>query len=249
MTAIVTGAAQGIGAAIARRLAADGYRVAVCDLKTDLANEVAKEIGGVGFHLDVSIAGGHAFLLEEITAEIGEVTALVNAAGVCMTQPVGSSTPEDWEKTMAINLIGPFFLMRACAESMKQGGRKGSIVNVASVSGFLPKLEQIEYGASKAALVSATRSLALVYGPFGIRFNAIAPGVIDTPMTQANAERRSKIRGVSPEEALAPLIAQIPLGRIGLAEEVAAAAAFLVSEEASYVNGQTLDVCGGSLMR
>lgn len=249
MTAIVTGAAQGIGAAIARRLAADGYKVAVCDMKTELANEVAKEIGGVGFHLDVSIADGHAFLLEEITAEIGEVTALVNAAGICMTQPVGSSTPEDWEKTMAINLIGPFFLMRACAESMKQGGRKGSIVNVASVSGFLPKLEQIEYGASKAALVSATRSLALVYGPSGIRFNAIAPGVIDTPMTQANAERRSKIRGVSPAEALAPLVAQIPLGRIGLAEEVAAAAAFLVSEEASYVNGQTLDVCGGSLMR
>lgn len=249
MTAIVTGGAQGIGAAVARRLAKDGYKVAVCDLKHERANEIADEIGGVGFHLDVSISGGHEFLLEQVTAELGEVTVLVNAAGVCITQGVGDITQESWERTMEVNLIGPFFLMRACAENMKRGGRKGAVVNIVSVSGFLPKLEQVEYGASKAALVSATRSLALIYGPHGIRFNAIAPGVIDTPMTQANAERRSKIRGVTPEEALAPLVAQIPMGRIGDPEEVAAAVSFLVSDQSSYVNGQTLDVCGGSLMR
>jgi len=132
---------------------------------------------------------------------------------------------------------------------MKANNVSGSIVNIASVSGFLPKLEQLEYGASKAALVSMTRSTALIYGPSGIRVNAIAPGVIETPMTHANAERRAKLRGVTPEEALAPLVAQIPMGRIGLSEEVAAAVSFLVGDQASYVNGQTLDVCGGSLMR
>lgn len=247
MTAIVTGAAQGIGAAIARRLASDGFKVAACDIKDTSA--IADEIGGKAFHLDVSIAGGHEFFLDLVNEELGPVTALVNAAGICLTQPIGESTWESWERTMAVNLMGPFFLMRAVADSIKTRGEKGAIVNIVSVSGFLPKLEQVEYGASKAALVSATRSLALIYGPSGVRFNAVAPGVIETPMTQANAERRASIRGVSPEEALAPLVAQIPLGRIGSAEEVAAAVSFLVSDQASYVNGQTLDVCGGSLMR
>jgi len=247
MTAIVTGAAQGIGAAVARRLAADGYKVAACDIKD--TNAIAEEIGGKAFHLDVSIAGGHEFFLDLVTQEMGPASCLVNAAGICLTQAVGQSTWESWERTMSVNLMGPFFLMRAVAESLRSRGATGSVVNIASVSGFLPKLEQVEYGASKAALVSATRSLALIYGPHGIRFNAVAPGVIETPMTQANAERRASLRGVTPSEALEPLVAQIPMGRIGNAEEVAAAVSFLVSDQASYVNGQTLDVCGGSLMR
>lgn len=247
MTAIVTGAAQGIGAAIARRLAADGYKVAVCDVQS--TEPIAKEISGTAFHLDVTVSGGHEFFVEQVIAEMGPISALVNAAGLCLTQRIDAITPESWERTMAVNVIGPFFLLRACAEAMKANCHAGSIVNIASVSGFLPKMEQLEYGASKAALVSMTRSTALIYGPAGIRINAIAPGVIETPMTRANAERRANIRDVTPEEALAPLIAQIPLGRIGLAEEVAAATSFLVSDQASYVNGQTLDVCGGSLMR
>lgn len=249
MTAIVTGAAQGIGAAVASRLASDGFKVAVCDINHDRAAMVANDIGGTAFHLDVSISGGHEFFVEQVTLELGPVTALVNAAGVCLTHRIDDIEFEDWEKTMAVNVIGPFFLLRACANAMIASKKSGAIVNVASVSGFLPKLEQLEYGASKAALVSMTRSAALIYGPQGVRVNAVAPGVIETPMTQANAERRAAIRGVAPEEALAPLIAQIPTGRIGHADEVAAAVSFLISDQASYVNGQTLDVCGGSLMR
>lgn len=252
MTAIVTGGAQGIGAAIARRLAADALHVAVCDINGAGAQEIAKEVGGTAYEFDLgrlANSGEAIDLVQLIASECGPIRALVNAAGICLTHPIDDIGPEDWQRTLSINLVGPFFLLRACADSMLATGTQGSIVNIVSVSGFLPKLEQIEYGASKAGLVSLTRSSALIYGPKGIRVNAIAPGVIETPMTQANAERRARIRGITPEEALAPLLAQIPLGRIGLSEEVAEVASFLISERASYVNGQTIDVCGGSLMR
>ncbi len=235
MTAIVTGAAQGIGAAIATKLEEEGYRVARCDLNPISA-----------YSLNVSDVSAHESVLSQIKSDLGEVTALVNAAGICTTQTIDQITPEGWAQTFAVNVQGAFFLSRSCANRMAPGG---AIVNIASVSGFLPKLEQIDYGASKAALVSITRSLALVYGPKGIRVNAVAPGVIDTPLTQSISNQRAKLRGVSPGETLAPVLGATPLRRMGEAEEVADLVAYLLSESASFVTGQTINVCGGFLMR
>ncbi|MEQ1821688.1 MAG: SDR family oxidoreductase [Fimbriimonadaceae bacterium] len=241
MTAIVTGAAQGIGAAIARKLAEEGYQVAGCDLRP------TPEADGVrSYVLDVSDVASQDSLLDLISRDLGEITSLVNAAGICTTQIVDQITPEGWAKTFAVNVQGAFFLSRACADRMQPGG---AIVNIASISGFLPKLEQIDYGASKAALISLTRSLALVYGPKGIRVNAVAPGVIDTPLTQAIAQQRAELRGVAPEETLAPVLGSTPLRRMGEAEEVADVVAYLLSDKASFISGQCLNVCGGFLMR
>jgi NAD(P)-dependent dehydrogenase (short-subunit alcohol dehydrogenase family) len=246
--AIVTGAGQGIGEATARALAKEGARVAVCEIHTESGTAIAKEIGGAFFSVDVANVESLDATVAQIEREMGPVAFLVNNAGICMTEAMTAITLEGMQRTFSVNVFGAFFLMRACAERMKTRGG-GAIVNLASISGFLPKLEQATYGASKAALVSLTRSMALAYGPERVRINAVAPGVAKTPMVQLNAERRAKIRGVTPAETQAPMIAATPLGRFAETEEVASAILFLLSDQASYITGQTLDVCGGFLMR
>lgn len=241
--ALVTGAAQGIGAAVARKLAADGCRVLAADLNLEGAQQVAASIGGEALPVDM----GDPSDVQRMCAGLpDEISILVNVAGVCTTQPIGDITPEAWNKTFAVNVLGTFLLSEHLAKNMAAGS---SIVNLASVSGFLGKLEQVDYGASKAAVVSLTRSMALIYGCKGIRVNAVAPGVIDTPLTHSIAEQRAHIRGVRPSETLEPVLKATPLGRVGTAEEVAEAVAFLASDRASFITGQTLCVCGGFLMR
>jgi NAD(P)-dependent dehydrogenase (short-subunit alcohol dehydrogenase family) len=244
----VTGAGQGIGEATARALAASGAKVAVCDLNSERGQLIATQIGGTFFKMDVGKVDSLEDAVAAIEFKLGPVNHLVNNAGYVLTQPMSAVTIEGLEKTFNINVFGAFFLMRACAERMKTRGG-GSMVNLASVSGFLPKLEQAAYGASKAALVSLTRSMALAYGPHNVRINAVAPGVAKTPLVQSIAEERARIRGVTPAETQAPMIAATPLGRFAETEEVASTILFLLSKQASYVTGQTLDVCGGFLMR
>lgn len=249
-TAFVTGAAQGIGAAIAVRLGAEGYRVACADVNEAGAGETAAKIGNgsKAIALDVSDTAAGAAATAWTERELGPVEVLVNVAGICPTRPFFEIDEASFRKVFDINVTGLFFLSQAVAKSMAER-RRGAIINIASVSGFLPKLEQLDYGASKAAVVSLTRSTALSLGPLGIRVNAIAPGFIDTPLTRDIAQARSAIRGVTPQETLQPMIDSLPLKRIGTAEEVAEMAAFLASDRASYVTGQTFDVCGGQLMR
>lgn len=234
--AFVTGCAQGIGLAVAEKFSGEGCKVIGVD-RTDRGQAIIADLSELE-----SLAG--LIDQQDLTP-----TVLVNCAGVCFTRGFFDIDIASAQKTLTVNVMAPLVLMQAFAARLKREGKTGLIVNVASNSGFMPKLEQMDYGASKAALISMTRSAALSLGPLGIRVNAVAPGVIDTPLTQSIALQRSEIRGVSPEETLKPVLGTLPLGRMGTAEEVADIALFLASSEAKYVTGQTFLVDGGQVMR
>lgn len=233
---LVTGAAQGIGHAIADAFRAEGAEVVGLD----------RQPGTTELNFDLAEINGIAGMVESLP-RCPEI--LINAAGICLTRPFFEIDLESFERTFRINVTAAFALMQAVARRMVADSIPGSIIQVASNSGFVPKLEQADYGSSKAALVSLTRSAALSLGPHGIRVNAIAPGVIDTPLTHAIAAQRSQIRGVPPEETYRPVVQALPLGRMGQPDEVAQTALFLASSRASYITGQTLLVDGGQWMR
>lgn len=251
--AIVTGAAQGIGRAILIAFAKEGANVLAVDRSEELVVDALEEaadydIKALEMGCDLSNIHSLDAVIHRAETDLGEVDILVNCAGICLTRDMMEIDEETWRDVFAVNVMAPFFLTQAAAKRMIPRGY-GNIINMASISGMLPKLEQIDYGASKAALISITRSTALCLGPHGIRVNAIAPGVIATPLTQSIAEQRAEIRGVTPEETLAPVLSATPLRRIGTVEEVANLAVFLASDEASYITGQTYVVDGGFLMR
>ncbi|HAY14297.1 MAG TPA: SDR family oxidoreductase [Fimbriimonadaceae bacterium] len=235
-TVLVTGAAQGIGQAIAEAFRAEGATVLGLD----------RQAGATEITFDLSeVSGIHALIDGLETCP----DVLVNAAGICHTRRMLDIDLPSFEQTFRINVTAAFALMQATAARLIREGRTGCVINIASNSGFVPKLEQADYGASKAALVSLTRSAALSLGPSGIRVNAIAPGIIDTPLTQSIAVQRGEVRGVAPEETLRPVIANLPLGRMGQPEEIAQMAVFLASARAAYITGQTILVDGGQWMR
>jgi NAD(P)-dependent dehydrogenase (short-subunit alcohol dehydrogenase family) len=244
--AMVTGAASGIGRAVALRLAAEGAAVAAVDVNGPGAEEVAAQVRRSGARalavpLDVRRVEEIPSAVEAIERELGPLTAQVNCAGVFQLRPFLDLTEADWDFLMGVNAKGLFFCVQAAAKVMLPRGR-GSIVNISSVAGRGGRPVMPHYAASKAAVISVTRSAALAFGPFGIRVNAICPGVIDTPMWAQVAAERTRVGG---REDPRLIIERIPLGRIGRPEEVAAVAAFLLSEDASYVNGQAINVCGG----
>ena len=235
-SALVTGAAQGIGAAIASAMASEGAKVLTLD----------RQEGQCDYTVDLSD-------LQTVRAFVNSMSIvpdiLVNGAGVCLTRAFFDVDLHGFEAALHVNVLAPFLLSQSIARGLVTEKRAGVIVNIASNSGFMPKLEQLDYGASKAALISVTRSMAASLGPHGIRVNAIAPGVIDTPLTQSIAKQRSEIRGVPPEETLRPVLENLPLRRMGAPSEVAQLAVFLASDKASYITGQTYVVDGGQWMR
>ena len=198
--------------------------------------------------VDLTDSVARRTVIPRVEEELGTVDVLVNCHGVCVTQPMEEIDESTWRRTFDVNLESTFFLLQAVAKSMKPRGG-GTIVNLASNSAFLPKPEQVDYAASKAAIVSLTRSAAAALGPCGIRVNAIAPGVIPTPMTEGIAQARAEIRGSTKEEMLEMFAPLTALKRLGTPDEVAKVAVFLASDDSSYVTGQTLEVCGGLLMR
>ena len=235
MLALVTGAAQGIGKAIADKLRLDGHQVIGVDRQA-----------GVEAQLDLTDLEGISAFIDQLP-ECPQI--LVNAAGICLTRPFFEVEQPGFAKMQTINVQAPLVLMQSVAARLVKEGKRGSFVNITSNSAFMPKLEQLDYAATKAALISITKSAALSLGPHGIRVNAVAPGITNTPLTQGIAQQRADIRGVSPEETLAPVVNALPLKRMAEPHEIAEVIAFLASDAASYVTGQTYVVDGGQWMR
>ena len=239
--AIVTGAARGIGAAVAARLVADGHSVAIFDIDEAQAQETAAKIGGKAIGLGVNVADETAVAdgVAKVVAELGAPTILVNNAGIIRDNLLFKMTTSDWESVMDVHLKGSFLMTKAVQPHMTEA-KFGRIVNMSSVSA-LGNRGQANYSAAKAGLQGFTKTLAIELGKYGITANSIGPGFIETEMTQATAERI----GVPFEDFKAFAAKEIPVQRVGQPEDIAHTVSFLVSEGAGFVSGQIIYVAGG----
>jgi NAD(P)-dependent dehydrogenase (short-subunit alcohol dehydrogenase family) len=239
---LVTGAGQGNGRAIAVGVAAAGARVIVTDVRQDTAQSAAEEILASGgkakaYQLDVTDAAACTKLAEQVGSEVGAVNVLVNNAGIIIRETIDSpKAPENWRRVMDVNVNGIFNVVHAWLPSLRQ--TRGNIINVASIASFVGVGSTLGYSPSKGAVKLFTQALARDLAPDGIRVNAIAPGVIATPMTESTREDPNRLAG---------FMTRTPLGRVGQPEELIGPVIFLASSMASYVNGAILPIDGGFL--
>ncbi|MFE7505708.1 3-oxoacyl-ACP reductase FabG [Promicromonospora sp. NPDC057488] len=243
-TAIVTGAARGIGAATARRLAQDGFAVAVLDLLEDQAKVTAEAIvadGGRALAVGVDVADEEsvAAAVARVAAELGAPTVLVNNAGILRDNLLFKMTVTDWDAVLGVHLRGAFLMTRAVQAHMVEA-KYGRIVNLSSTSA-LGNRGQANYSAAKAGMQGFTKTLAIELGKFGVTANAVAPGVIETDMIRETAERI----GVSLSDYLSVAAKDVPVGRVGQPEDIANAVSFFCAEQSGFVSGQVLYVAGG----
>ena len=236
--ALVTGAARGIGLAVAKRFLGEGFRVALLDIESELLEDAVKALNDpdntLAIHADVSDANAVAEAFAAVQARFGRLDALVNNAGIAIFKPLLETTQADWERVLAVNLTGPFLCTQAAAPLMREHGG-GAIVNITSISALRASTLRTAYGTSKAGLAHLTKQFAVELATLGIRVNAVAPGPVETAM--AKAVHTPAIR--------ADYHDTIPLNRYGGEDELADAVFFLCSERASYITGQMLAVDGG----
>jgi len=237
-TALVTGAARGIGQAIALKLAAQGADLALCDLQADWLNETKEKAEQLGrkvlcYSVDVSKGEEVQEAVKQIHADTGHIDILVNNAGITKDGLLMRMSEADWDAVLSVNLKGTFLFTKAVSKIMAKQ-RAGAMVNVASIIGLIGNAGQCNYAASKAGVIALTKSVAKELAKRNVRANAVAPGFIETKMTDALSEdlRNEMMKG-------------IPMGRLGQPDDVADVVAFLASDEAAYVTGQVLTVCGG----
>lgn len=236
--ALITGAGRGIGLATARRFRADGWRVALLDIDAALLDAAIETLAApaetVAIPCDVGDPAAVAEAVRHAARHFGRLDALVNNAGIAVFKPMLETSVEDWQRTLAVNLGGPFFATQAAAPLMAEGGG-GAVVNITSISGLRASTLRVAYGTSKAGLAHLTKQQAVELGALGIRVNAVAPGPVDTAMAKA----------VHTPEIRRDYHDHIPLDRYGLESELAEAIFFLCSERASYITGQVIAVDGG----
>lgn len=239
--ALVTGAAQGIGKAVSLLLARNGADIVVSDINFEKAEETAKEIESIGSKaLAIKVNVAHLEeveqMVETILEKFGKIDILINNAGITRDKLILRMTEEDWDMVLDVNLKGTFNCTKAVVRYMAKQ-RSGKIVNIASVVGEMGNAGQVNYSASKAGVIGLTKTIAREFAQRGINVNAIAPGYIETPMTDA-----------LPEKVKEELKRLIPMERLGKPEDVAEAVLFLVSDASSYITGQVLNVNGGIYM-
>jgi NAD(P)-dependent dehydrogenase (short-subunit alcohol dehydrogenase family) len=240
--AVVTGAASGMGLAIGRRLAAQGHRVALLDLNGDAAERAATDLRGTGAQavaaaVDVADRGAVDDALERVRSELGAVEIIVTSAGLDEFSPFTEISPAMWDRMIAVNLTGTFHCLQAAVPDMLAGGW-GRIVTISSSSAQSGAPRMAHYVASKGGVIGLTKALAVELGPHGITVNTIPPGAIETPMTS-----RAEASGDLP--SIDVIAKMIPVRRTGTPDDIAAACAFLCSEDAGYITGQQINLNGG----
>lgn len=234
--AIVTGAARGIGAAMATRLAADGYRVVVADIDNEEAARTATRIGAAASpaRVDVTNEASVRAMVADVLDRMGRIDALVNNAGIAGTSaPCWELPPGEWERVLAIDLSGVYYGCRAVLPHMRERG-SGRIVNIASIAGKEGNPNAVPYSAAKAGIIGLTKAVAKEVATSGILVNAVAPAVIETQILEQMTEAHVQY-----------MVSRIPMGRVGQPEEVAALVSWLCSEECSFSTGAVFDISGG----
>ncbi len=250
--AIVTGAGRGIGRAITLELAGLGADVAVAELDGEAGERVADEVRATGrralaLQTDVTRRADLDALASKTVAELGRIDVLVNNAGIYRAAAALEIDEAHWDAVMDINVKALFFACQAVLPTMV-AAKRGSIVNLASMAGKLGSVTSLPYAASKAAVISITRSLALAFAPQGIRVNCVCPGFVQTDMWKQVEEGVSRVLGTTPDEMNRQRLAQIPLGRWEQPEDVARLVGYLVSDRAGYITGEPVNVSGGLVM-
>jgi 2-hydroxycyclohexanecarboxyl-CoA dehydrogenase len=235
--AVVTGATGGIGSAICRRLARDGFRVAVTDLELARCQALATEIGGTGHVVDVADAAASAALAEEL----GAVEVVVNNAGFDRFMPFLETGPELWDRLLRVNLYGQIAVAHAFAHGMAGRGR-GAIVNIASDAGKVGSTGETVYAAAKGGVITFTRSLARELARYKVRVNCVCPGPTETPFLEV-------FQGEGGQKVIEAMTRLVPFRRLAEPDEIAAAVAFFASDDAAYITGQALSVSGGLTMQ
>lgn len=242
---LITGAASGIGRACAELTARQGARLLLVDRTAEALEPVADAVGAAADVCDLSDIANAGRLVERCAAEHGAIDGLVNAAGVFQTRPLLEITADDFDRLLAVNVRALFFLHQAAARAMVEQGR-GSIVNLASTAARVGRPHAAHYAMAKAAVVALTRSAAAALGPAGVRVNALCPGLIETPMIDRIRSERAHVFDTTPDAVQSRWESMIPMGRLGTADEVAAIAAFLLSDAAGYVTGESIGIHGGT---
>ena len=252
---LITGAARGIGAATARRLAAEGARLALADVNGAAVDKLAAELGGIGIEADVTSAADVARMIEAPYARWGRLDALFNNAGVIRVQPLLEVSESEWDRVLAVNLKAVFFVLQAAARRMKEqppmagSPIRGKLIQTASIAGYRGGNHLMTpYSASKAGVISLTRSAAQALAADRITSNCVCPGAVDTAMWEQIDGELAKLHGLAPREAWKKRTAGIPLGRPETPEDVAGVVAFLAGPDSDYMTGQAIKVDGGLVM-
>jgi meso-butanediol dehydrogenase/(S,S)-butanediol dehydrogenase/diacetyl reductase len=254
-TVLITGAAGGIGAATARRLAADGAQLLLADMAADAVQSLASELGQTGIQVDVTSAADIRRMVDTAYERFGRLDVLFNNAGIIQARPLLELTEAEWDRMIAVNLKAVFFVLQAVArrmvrqEAITGSQLRGKLIQTASIAAFRGGTPHtVHYAAAKSGVMSITRTAANVLAPRGVTSNCICPGIVDTAMWKQLDEEWNEIEGWETGEAWRRRIAPIPLGRAEQAEDVAGVVAFLAGRDSDYMTGQAVIVDGGMVM-